>query len=199
VPARCACVPTPTNEVLSQLTGRSGSELLEVACVQLTYPSVGGVVCPEGVDCVGVQVHCVGDGHARAPDQHVAGLIEESLRFEGTVQFTLRTALDEIGIDDQTVLPKGATAMLAIGGANRDPNQFEKPNVFDITRSNARDHLAFSSGVHYCVGASLARLEAEIAWKVLLERSPGLRLAGKPSYRPSPIIRGLSTLPVRLG
>jgi cytochrome P450 len=128
---------------------------------------------------------------------HVPGLIEESLRYEGPVQFTARVAQHDVDVQGVT-LPKGATAVLCIAGASRDPDVFVNPNRFDITRSNSRDHLAFSGGIHYCLGAALARLEAEVAWKVLFERAPNLRSAGRPVYRPSPTVRGLATLPVRL-
>jgi cytochrome P450 len=131
------------------------------------------------------------------PGSHVSGLTEESLRFEGPVQFTSRTAYEDIEVDGG-VLPKGAGIVLCIAGASRDPATFANPNDFDVRRPNAREHLAFSNGIHYCLGAALARLEAEVAWQVLFERAPNLRLAGTPTYRPSPIVRGLKTLPVRL-
>jgi cytochrome P450 len=132
------------------------------------------------------------------PDVHIPGLIEESLRFEGPVQFTFRVAQQQdIDIKGDT-LPMGESIVLCLAGASRDPAKFTDPNTFDITRSNARDHLAFSGGAHYCLGAALARLEAEVAWKVLFERAPNLRAAGLPVYRPSPTVRGLASLPVRL-
>jgi cytochrome P450 len=83
-----------------------------------------------------------------------------------------------------------------IGGANRDPEVFASPDRFDITRTPAVEHLAFSSGIHYCLGAPLARLEAATAFGVLAERMPGLRLAGRVRMRPSSTIRGPLHLPV---
>jgi cytochrome P450 len=133
------------------------------------------------------------------PERRVANLVEEALRFEGAVMFTFRTALDTIDIGGGTVVPKGAAVVLGIAGANRDPAVFSSPDVFDVQRENAREHLAFASGAHYCLGAALARLEAETAWQTLLTRHPSLRLSGEPTYRPSPIIRGLDHLPITLG
>jgi cytochrome P450 len=133
------------------------------------------------------------------PQRHATNLVEEALRFEGAVMFTFRTALDTIEVGEGAVVPKGATVVLGLAGANRDPAVFSSPDAFDVRRENARDHLAFASGAHYCLGAALARLEADIAWQTLLTRHPNLRLSGQPSYRPSPIIRGLDHLPVTLG
>jgi cytochrome P450 len=131
------------------------------------------------------------------PKTHMDGLIDESLRFEGPVQFTYRVAQEDIKLDRAT-LPRGEAVVLCLAGASRDPDMFPNPNAFDITRSNAREHLAFSNGIHYCLGAALARLEADVAWKVLFERFPNLRGAGTPTYRPSPTVRGLKMLPLWL-
>jgi cytochrome P450 len=136
---------------------------------------------------------------ASDPERRVANLVEEALRFEGAVMFTFRTALDTIEVGGGAVVPKGATVVLGLAGANRDPAVFSSPDVFDVQRENAREHLAFASGAHYCLGAALARLEAETAWQTLLTRHPSLRLSGEPTYRPSPIIRGLDHLPIMLG
>ena len=83
-----------------------------------------------------------------------------------------------------------------IGGANRDPEAFSDPGRFDITRTDNTDHLAFSSGIHYCIGAPLAKLEAVAALRAIAERMPELRLAGKVPLRGSTIIHGVRELPV---
>jgi cytochrome P450 len=132
-------------------------------------------------------------------DSHVGNLVEESLRFEGAVMFTFRTAIEAIEVGGGTVVPRGALLVLGLAGANRDPALFVDPDRFDVTRDNAKEHLAFAAGPHYCLGAALARLEAEVAWRTLLGRFPRLRPAGAAGYRRSPIIRGLATLPVVLG
>lgn len=83
-----------------------------------------------------------------------------------------------------------------VGGANRDPKVFPDPNTFDITRSVGADTLAFSAGIHYCMGANLAKLEAEIAFRALATRMPGLRRAGRIRRGSSFIIRGMAEFPV---
>lgn len=88
--------------------------------------------------------------------------------------------------------------MVLLGAANRDPDVFEKPDVLDVTRPNAKAHLAFSSGVHHCLGAPLARLEAQTAFAQLLSRFPDLRQTGPARRRTTRVLRGLETLPVRL-
>jgi cytochrome P450 len=76
---------------------------------------------------------------------------------------------------------------------------FNEPDRFDITRANAREHLSFSAGPHYCLGAALARLEGEIALRALFDRYPDLTPAGEPHRRPTRVLRGYAALPVRLG
>jgi cytochrome P450 len=83
------------------------------------------------------------------------------------------------------VLRPGEVVIMVIGGANRDPEVFERPHDFDIARPNAREHLAFAAGIHYCLGAGLARLEGEIAFRALADRLPNLELGGKVQRRPS--------------
>jgi cytochrome P450 len=93
----------------------------------------------------------------------------------------------------------GTFVAVMIGGANRDPAVFADPGRFDVTRTNAKDHLAFSSGAHYCLGASLARLEGEIGLRRLFARFPELAAAGTPQRRGTRTLRGYDAIPVRLG
>jgi cytochrome P450 len=125
-----------------------------------------------------------------------ANAVEEVLRYDSPVQLTLRQAYSDAVVDGIDV-PEGEAVLTFIGGANRDPAVFADPQRFDVTRADAGRHLAFSSGIHYCLGAGLARLEAAVALRTLYERHPGLRLAGAPERRGTRVLRGYERLPVR--
>ena len=123
--------------------------------------------------------------------------IEEMLRFESPVQGSARVPLENVGLDGET-LPAGALAIGVIGAANRDPEIFPDPDRFDIGRSDDR-HLAFGHGAHFCLGATLARLQGEVALRALLGSFPNLELADDAvAWRPNFALRGLSALPVRI-
>ncbi|GAA5069623.1 cytochrome P450 [Nocardia callitridis] len=130
----------------------------------------------------------------RADPELWPGAIEEILRMDSPVQLTSRTALCDTEIAGQRIR-QGSMVTLLIGTANRDPKTFENPNTFDITRSNAREHLSFSSGVHSCLGANLARMEGAVALRSLHERFPELRLAGAPQRRGLVNLRGYQHIP----
>lgn len=121
--------------------------------------------------------------------------IEECLRFDGPVQMTARTAVEDVEIEGKT-LAKGQQAIIVLAAANRDPAQFAEPDRFDIARKD-NPHIAFSHGIHYCLGAPLARVEAQIALNTLLRRMPNLRLQTEDlEWRETVTIRGLKALPV---
>lgn len=127
--------------------------------------------------------------------ERAADVTEEVLRFDSPVQFTVRAALEPLHIAGVDLPRRGAIAML-LGGTNRDPEVFDHPQRFDPDRSNNREHLSFSSGIHYCLGSGLARVEGEIALRELFARFPDLRQAGPAERKPTRIIRGVRTLPV---
>jgi len=128
----------------------------------------------------------------------VPAAVEELLRYDSPVQMTSRTATEDVDVDvDGTVIPKGESVIVAIGGANRDPGVFEEPDLLRIDRPNASRHLAFSLGIHHCLGAALARLEGRIAVEELTRRYPGLELAGTPARRQLLVLRGFESVPVR--
>jgi hypothetical protein len=133
----------------------------------------------------------------RAEPARWANAVEEVLRFDSPVQNTGRHASRDTVLHEVAVA-RHQFVLLCLAGANRDPAVFTDPDRFDVTRANAKDHLSFSAGSHYCLGAALARLEGEIGLRLLLERFAGLRVAGAPVRRPTRILRGWSRLPVRL-
>lgn len=121
-------------------------------------------------------------------------LIEELLRFEPPVHFRTRIALSDIEIGGE-IIPKGAAVVLLFAAANRDPTRFVEPQRFDPDRED-NQHFGFGGGLHYCIGAPLARMEAEIALVTLCRRLVNPRLAyDPPSYRPGAALRG----PEKLG
>jgi P450-derived glycosyltransferase activator len=124
--------------------------------------------------------------------------VEETLRYDPPVQRTARCALEDVDLDGHLVR-RGQYVVTLIGAANRDPEAFPDPDTFDIRREQTADHLAFSSGIHYCVGQPLARLEAEIALRRLAERLPDLHRTGPLRRRVSSIVRGPIHFPVRSG
>ena len=124
------------------------------------------------------------------------GAVEELLRYDSPVQVTMRFALEDTPLGPHTA-KRGDLCMLLLGAANRDPAVFESPATLDLRRANAQSHLSFGSGIHYCLGAPLARIEGEIGFRALLRRFPKLALADQPlEWRPHMVLRGLKALPV---
>jgi cytochrome P450 len=110
------------------------------------------------------------------------------------VQRTARITSTDVEIAGHKIA-KGSMVVAAIGAANRDPAHFPDPDRLDITRRDNR-HVAFGFGIHFCLGAPLARVEGQIALGTLLRRMPKLALAGTPTWRASSTLRGLEALPV---
>lgn len=127
----------------------------------------------------------------------ITNAIEEFLRYDSSVQSTGRVALEDIDDIGGKRIPRGENVLCLLGSANRDPAAYpDHPDRLDITRTNVRP-LSFGGGIHFCLGAQLARIEAEIAIATLLRRIPGLRLddADNPEWRPTFVLRGLKRLP----
>lgn len=122
--------------------------------------------------------------------------VEELLRYDSSVQVTSRTTLEDVDEIGGIPLAKGQSVVCLLGAANRDPAAYTEPDRLDITRSDVRP-LSFGGGIHYCVGAQLARLEGEIAIATLLCRLPNLRLhdLDRPDWRQTFVLRGLNKLP----
>ncbi|MFI0218055.1 cytochrome P450 [Streptomyces lydicus] len=123
--------------------------------------------------------------------------VEELLRYDSPVQLTVRFALEDAEVAGVPV-PAGTTLLLLIGAANRDPAAYQHPERLDIGRMPVR-HLAFGQGIHFCLGAPLARLETQIALRMLLARAPRVSLAGEPEWKDHITLRGLRRLPLSLG
>jgi cytochrome P450 len=121
--------------------------------------------------------------------------VEELLRYDGPVQRTARIPSEDVVIGGRTI-GKGEMVLPFIGAADRDPAHFPLPDRLDITRADNR-HIAFGWGIHFCLGAPLARVEGQIAINTLVQRLPKLALATEvPEYRQSLTLRGLAALPV---
>jgi cytochrome P450 len=125
--------------------------------------------------------------------------VEEMLRYDGPVETsTFRFTTEPYRVGDTVIPGGGEPVLVALVDANRDPERFAGPERFDIRR-DARGHIAFGHGIHYCVGAPLARLEGRIAIQTLLDRCPGLRLDIHPAavtWRSGILMRGPQRLPV---
>ena len=150
---------------------------------------------------LGLLTHPSEFARLRADPALLPGAVEELLRYANPLNHaTDRYAPEPFDVGGVTI-PAGEPVLVVTSSANRDPARFPDPDRLDVGR-DATGHVAFGHGIHYCVGAPLARLEGEIAFGSLLARFPGLSLAADPGtlrWRPSSLIHGLETLPVRLG
>ncbi|MFH7337425.1 cytochrome P450 [Streptomyces sp. KHY 26] len=132
----------------------------------------------------------------RADHSLVPTAIEELMRYDTPLQLFERWVLDDIEIDGTTI-PRGAEIALLFGSANHDPAVFPDPARLDLTRTD-NPHISFSAGIHYCIGAPLARLELAASMTALLRRAPTLALAAEPARKPNFVIRGLEGLSVEV-
>ena len=153
-------------------------------------------------------VNLIGNGTLallKNPEQHAFvhnnGLtqshIDELLRFDGPVQHTVRVPLVPVHYmvdNEQITVQPGTMVLTSLGGANHDPSMFENPNDLQLNRANANRHMAFASGIHYCLGASLAKLETQIAVGSLIKRFAHIEIDGEPSWRDRLTIRGVNQL-----
>jgi cytochrome P450 len=192
----------PGEDLLSALVmvEERGHQLTETELVATT-----GLLLAAGHETT---VNLIGNGMLallRHPDQLrrlrddpaiATSAVEELLRYDSSDQLTPRKALQDIVLDGQPI-HQGEAAVVLLGAANRDPEAFPEPDRLDLTRSPNR-HLSFGHGIHYCLGAPLARLESRIAITTLLSRAPNIALAATPQYKPTLALRGLESLPVDL-
>jgi cytochrome P450 len=133
-----------------------------------------------------------------AHPEGITGAVEEMLRFDGPSKLQVRRCVADIELRGETV-PAGAQVFLLQAAANRDPRVFAEPDRLELSR-NASRHVGFGWGLHYCLGAPIARLEGRVALDRLVRRFPGIGLGvGAPTWHPTLVSRGMSTFPVRLG
>ena len=147
-------------------------------------------------------VHALGNGIKALVEQGAredigAGHVEEIMRFDAPLHMFTRYALEDLEWNGLK-LKKGETIGLLLGAANRDPSRFPEPDRFLPSRENAAQNVSFGAGIHFCIGAPLARLEMEVALPILFRRLPHLRLAGPPVYRDAYHFHGLERLQATL-
>jgi hypothetical protein len=191
----------PQDDLLSALVARHEAG-------ELTYDELSGTVGLVFLAGFLTTTNLIGNGLLalfRNPDQLarlqadpalVTPAVEEILRYDTPVQFVHRRVVDEIEIGGQRLRP-GDIVFACLAAANRDPSRFPDPDRFDIARADNL-HLAFAWGLHFCLGARLARMEGQLVFAGLRERFAGLELAGEPVRRPGLAIRALDSLPVRV-
>jgi unspecific monooxygenase len=132
----------------------------------------------------------------RADHSLIPSAVEELMRYDTPLQLFERWVLDEIEIDGTTI-PRGSEIAMLFGAANHDPAVFTDPGRLDLTRAD-NPHISFSAGIHYCIGAPLARIELAASMGALLEKAPTLSLAAEPERKPNFVIRGLEGLSVEV-
>jgi hypothetical protein len=195
---------TPGEDILSQLVNADPDERLNDLELRATAMLLLGAGFETTVNLLGSGVAVIApDEKARArlaADPELwPQAIDELLRIESPVQLTGRVALADTEIDGVAV-KAGAPLLCLLGGANRDPAVFDNPEVFDLDRPNSRDHVAFSAGIHYCLGANLAKMEGQTGLRLLFERFPDLQIVpGSGRRRDLQALRGFESLEVDLG
>jgi cytochrome P450 len=195
---------TPSDDLISAMiaTESDGDRLSHSELIMMCE-----AVLMAGTDTTRNQLGCSVSLFARHPDQWklladrpelAPRAVEETMRFMGTVRGTARFASDDIEYRG-VFFPKGSFIAPSLAQANRDPSVFDNPTEFDITREPAaRPQLTFGSGIHYCLGAALARAEQQEALTIMARRLPGLELAGEIAWKPATVgIWGPERLPIR--
>ena len=194
----------PGEDLMSQLIEAS-EDGVRLDDVELR--AIAGLVLAAGFETT---VNLLGNGITlllNHPDQLAAlvaepdlwpNAVEEILRFDSPVQLTARVARTDTTVAG-TEVRAGEIVVIYLAAANRDPQLFDDPHRFDVRRPNAGRHLAFSGGRHFCLGAALARAEGEAGLRRFFTHYPDVQPAGAGSRRPTRVLRGWASLPVRLG
>jgi cytochrome P450 len=194
----------PGDDILSQLVNADEADRLTDLELRATALLLLGAGFETTVNLLGSGIAVLGPdekSRARLADDPELWpqAIEELLRFESPVQLTARVALEDVEIDGMAI-KSGTPLLCLLGAANRDPAVFANPDVYDLDRPNSREHVAFSAGIHYCLGANLAKMEGQTGLRMLFERYPNLRvLQGGGRRRDLQSLRGYESLWVDLG
>jgi unspecific monooxygenase len=185
----------PRDDLLTRLvTVESGGERLsddEIVATAILLLNAGHEA---SVHAIGNAVKALLETGIRPDAGNAEGIVEEALRYDPPLHLFTRYALEDL-VFDGIALKRGDKVGLLLGAANRDPARFPAPDAFDPERS-PNPHVAFGAGIHFCVGAPLARLEMRVALPILFERLPGLRLVRPPRFRDSFHFHGLEDLVV---
>jgi cytochrome P450 len=187
----------PCDDLITALAGAglAGDELVEL-CILLV---IAGLETTANLIGNGLHALLANPGQLaklRADPALISTAVEELLRYDPPVQLSGRVPLRDIELDGHT-LRAGQMAGILLGAANRDPDAFDEPNRLDLTRS-PNHHLALGRGIHYCLGAPLARLVGAVAIGALVSRFPAMRPAGPVTRRANVHVRGFESLPVAL-
>jgi cytochrome P450 len=194
----------PRDDLLSALIAAesAGDRLSEpelvATCVLLLNAGHEATVHTIGNGVAAILRHGLDPRRIFADDAATAASVEEILRFDPPLHLFTRYACEEVEVFGHR-FASGATVGLLLAAANRDPRRFPDPHRFEPTRAGADQHLSFGAGLHFCVGAPLARLELVAALPILFRRLPGLSLAAPPAYADRYHFHGLESLPVRIG
>jgi cytochrome P450 len=193
----------PGDDLLSQLVAAQEDG---VGLTDTELKSTAGLVLAAGFETTvnllgnGVALLAADPGQRTLLAEHPElwpNAVDEVLRFDPPVLLTGRMALADTEVAG-VAMRRGSVMVALLAGANRDPRVFPEPARFDVSRENARDHVSFSAGRHYCLGAALARMEGEIGLRTLFDRYPDLRVEPGAERRGTRILRGYERLPVTL-
>jgi cytochrome P450 len=189
----------PDGTLIAEIVHSDLAELEQIGLVWLLLADgYEGVACLIGNGVLGLLLHPGEWERLRASPSLVGPAVEELFRYGGPASTVVRYARRDVDLRGRRI-PRGDAVTLVLSSANRDEGRFEDPDRLDVGRHGAARHLAFGKGVHYCIGAGLARLECTVAVATLARRLPGLRLAvpvEELEWRPSLMLRGLRTLPL---
>ena len=194
----------PGDDILSQLVNADPDDRLTDLELRATAMLLLGAGFETTVNLLGSGVAVIaGEEKVRARLGADPSLwpqaVKELLRLESPVQITGRVARADTELDGVEIR-RGMALMFLLGGANRDPGVFANPAVFDLDRPNSRDHVALSAGIHYCLGANLAKMEGQTGLRLLFERFPDLQVVpGSGKRRDLQALRGYESLMVDLG